>query len=354
VKASLRRQLTVPVVLLALGATGCAQVNSGAIAARIGDRTISTHELVADIQAGAAPSASGSATTAPSTAPSTADGVTEQRTVLRTLVRLEELRLLAVRDSLPSTVSDADRSAQVTAFGGETALQTAMSSNGIPAGLRTQYLDTQVLAQRLLEKWVPVTDQLLQQTYQNNLAQFVQADVKFSTVPTQAAATTFAAKARSNPSSFDALATAANAPSQQTGLHAATEFGTLFGPQIAKASVNDVITGQSGQGWVVILVTNRVVQPLTAVKDQVAAQARSASSQEVFSQHFKALAASDPVQVNPRFGVWDPAASDIVAATGDTVQVSAPAASPQDTGLPADTGSSGATDTPSPGTSSTP
>jgi hypothetical protein len=362
VKASLRRQLTVPVALLALAATGCSQIDNGGIAARIGDRTVTTSELVADMRSSANGSASpGADATA---VPATADAGASQRTVLRTLIRLEELRLLASRDALPSTVSDADRNAMVTQLGGDAGVQSSMSSAGIDAGLRTQFLDTEVLAQRLLAKWVPVSDALLQKTYDDNLANFVQADVKFATVPTQAEATVLAQKVRANVSAFDSLSAAAKAPVQQTGLHPATDFGQTFGPQIAQGAVGDVITGQAGtSGWVVILVTKHVVQPLAAVKDQVAAQARSASSQQAFTQHFQALEVSDPVRVNPRFGSWDAVASNVVALPSDTVQANGAAANPLDTGLTPDSGSgagatdgsgTGPTDTPSPGSSATP
>jgi hypothetical protein len=347
VKATLGRQFVVPVALLALTATGCATDHTGQTAAHVGQEQVTTAALTSYMEE----------LVKEQTAPvSGAARLAWQRSVLGYLIERDIFSTIAARSGV--SVSEADITSTVTALGGDAAVDKQLVTNHLPSSIKHTLLESLTLENKLIDKWLPVSDADLQAAYQQEIATFQQVNVTFVTATSQAQAEQIATKLRAAPTTFDAIATATlgagNAPAA-TGLQPKGQFGATLGDQLWAAKVGDVLAVNAQGAWRVLLVTDHVLQSFEAAKPQLLATARNGKTQAVVTDNITKLQATDPIVVNPRFGRWDPAQQLVVDATTDTVKQndSVSVTDPLGTGATGGTGGTGGT-TPSDGSSSDP
>jgi PPIC-type PPIASE domain len=206
----------------------------------------------------------------------------------------------------------------LTSVGGEGKLRAQLAKSD----LRRQ--DLVALARRLLlfnEVQAAVgkqlmTDDRIQQLYQQNIAQFTTIDVAHILVGSEKEADKIAAEA--TPANFADLA-----KRYSTDSGSATNGGSLgaipestFESQLDPTFVQAALALQPGEisapvqtqfGWHVIYLRSRDVQPLDAVHDQIVA----ASAGQIFQGWLQDQLRSADVVVNPRYGFLDLATGQV-------------------------------------------
>jgi parvulin-like peptidyl-prolyl isomerase len=94
-------------------------------------------------------------------------------------------------------------------------------------------------------------------------------------------------------------------------LLSALDAGFAAGAQRARiGEVTEPV--RSSFGWHLILVDARRTQPFSAVRDELRQQLQDQSADAEFQQFLVTLATDADVEVNPRYGDWDPGAATIV------------------------------------------
>ncbi len=163
-----------------------------------------------------------------------------------------------------------------------------------------------------------LTDAQIEQAYQQNIAQYTTVEVAHILVGSQKEAEKIAAEA--TPANFADLAQkySTDQTSAQNGgsLGAIPEttFTSQLDPTFAQAALA-LTPGQISQpvqtqfGWHVIYLKDVQVQPLSAVRDQIAA----AAAGQVFQTWLTDQVRSADVSVNPRYGFLDRATAQVEA-----------------------------------------
>ena len=316
-KATFRRQLVVPLALVALTATGCATAHTGRVAGRVGSHTVDTSQVssyVNDIVG----EQQGPVTDA--------NRLSWQRGILTRLIQAQIFQALAAKDHVAVTQADLDSA--LASVGGQTTVTQGLTKNHIPQSLQPTLITTLALQNKLLDTWLPVSDADLKAAYQQNLVAYQTVNVKFLTVDNQAHAEAIAAKVRVAPDTFDAAAKEIAGPAAQTaetGPQPAAKFGSDLGKLLAAAKLGDVLAVNAQGAWRVLLILSQTT--FDDVRPAVLAAARQSTEGPALDEHIKSLLASDPIEVNPRFGKWDEATRKVLDAASDTVR-SGPAPGP--------------------------
>ena len=163
-----------------------------------------------------------------------------------------------------------------------------------------------------------VTDERVQQLYDENRSQYTTVEVAHILVPTRAEAEEIAREA--TPKNFADLA----AERSQDAASAAN--GGSLGPTVESAFVQQydptfvaaALALQPGQisqpvqtqfGWHVIELLSREVAPLDQVREQITSQAAAEAFQLWMQERLQTAA----IRVNPRYGRLDPATGQVVA-----------------------------------------
>jgi hypothetical protein len=161
-----------------------------------------------------------------------------------------------------------------------------------------------------------LTDEAIQQLYEENRSQFTSVEVSHILVPTQEEAEEIAAEA--TPKNFADLAaerstdTVSAENGGSLGAVAESAFASQFDPTFVQAAL-ELQPGQISEpvqtqfGWHVIELVARDVIPLEQVRDQIVASA----SGESFTTWITEQMSSADITVNPRYGVFDPATGQV-------------------------------------------
>jgi parvulin-like peptidyl-prolyl isomerase len=342
----LLRRWPVRAFVLAVALAACAQ-SSSSVAASVGDSEISIDRLQADVDLyGFLTAISGAPCGSPVQGES--DEAACTRFALGNDIREELAQTYAAQHDV--TVDDRavrDAMSQLeSGLGGAEGLRTQLEDAGVT---RTQVED---LAARLLlvgavqEAVVAerLDDETLRQAYEDQLETFTTVEVAHILVEDEADAERIAAEV--TPRTFAATAkqesidpgSASNGGS--LGSMSEADFRAQFDPDF----VNAALALQPGEisgpvhtqfGWHVIYLQTEDVAPFDDVREQLAAS----QGGSVFDDWFAEQLDATTVDVNPRFGRFDPA-------TGQVLPVRSTAEDSGETGETGGTGSAGSSPNP--------
>jgi foldase protein PrsA len=322
-------------LVLAVALTACAQ-SSSSIAASVGDSEISVDRLQADVDLyGFITAVSGTPCGQP--AQGETDGSACARFALSNDIREELAKSYAEANDV--TIEDKDVQAVMTRFetglGGAQGLKQQLDDAGLT---RTQF---EGLVERLLlvsavqdavvkEK---LNDATLRQAYEDQLATFTTVEVAHILVKDEADAERIAAEV--TPQSFaetakkESIDTGSARNGGSLGAMSEADFRARFDQTFVDAAlklqpgeISDPIHTQFG--WHVIYLETKDVAPFDDVRESLAASLSQAGS--VFNDWFAEQLDSTTVDVNPRFGRFDPSTLEVlpVRSTGQTGSGSAP------------------------------
>jgi parvulin-like peptidyl-prolyl isomerase len=327
-----RRRLGLAVVAAVAAPTllaGC-QTNPAA-AAVVGSRTVSTDTLSSTV-------------TAALRNPSFNSGVKGDRAVATRdeLSRLvTQLLIEEVASAHHVTVTQAQtnlesaRLSQQVASQSGTNLQTYYENSGVPADQINGLVRTfAMLGQlsRTLVAGIPVPSTTLRRAYATDIGQFMQVHVAHILVHSKTLAESILARVRSHPSSFAALArrysidTGSAKRGGDLGTAAPTSYVAPFAKAAETAPVGSYVLVHSQFGWhVVHVISRRVTETLAQATPTLKAQLLSSRGQALVGAALRS--AGRHVHINPRFGSWDNATLQVVAASPTTSKPS-PTATP--------------------------
>jgi parvulin-like peptidyl-prolyl isomerase len=331
--------LLVPVVLAALALASC-QVGDDP-AAVVGSSEISSARLQADVPLYEFLSGLSGAPCGSPQGTETARAACTRFTLAND-IREEIVKEYAARHDLSVAAQDVTSAVdQVTQnVGGGDALAQQLEQHGLVRA------DLVALARRLLlfnqvQRAVTderVTDQQLQDLYDQSVAQFTTVDVRHILVKTRAQARTVAARATD--ANFAQLAARFSTDDQSAqnggdlGTYSQAQFEQQFDPTFVRAALSlqpGEISGpvKTRFGWHVIELVRSDTASFQDVRDQLVAQ----QGTQVFDTWLVERLGALDVEVNPRFGRLDPDTGDVVpvrstAADGTTAISTTPSSSP--------------------------
>ncbi len=309
------RLLVAAAAVLALAACG-SPVRSGA-AAVVGDQRVTDTQLQQVVQRGLAdPQAAQQAG---------ADRPAYQRSVLRRLIEHMIVAKAAANEHVsvsPGQV-DATTAAIAKQIGGTARLKAEAAKAGVaPADLR-QTLSDIALRDALAEKLsasVVLPQAALQQAYAKKIAMYDQVRSAHILVATLPQAKTILAAVKAHPAQFAALAkrysidTGSKANGGDLGFQGRGALAKPFETAIFAAKPGSFVLARTQFGYHVIHViarrTTTLAQATPALRKMLLAQQGGALVGKLLQDTSRRLG----VKVNPRFGVWDPTALDVVAA----------------------------------------
>jgi parvulin-like peptidyl-prolyl isomerase len=335
-------------LVLAVALAACAQ-SSSSVAASVGDSEISVDRLQADVDLyGFLTAISGAPCGSP--VPGETDESACARFALGNDIREELAKTYAQEHDV--TVEDQavqDAMSQLeTGLGGAEGLKKELDDAGVS---RTQ---VQALAERLLlvsavQQAVVqerLDDATLRQAYQNQLATFTMVEVAHILVKDRADAERIAAEV--TPKTF-----AATAKKESIDPGSASNGGSLgsmseadFRARFDQTFVDAALALQPGEisrpvhtqfGWHVIYLKTEDIAPFDDVREQLLAS----QGGSVFADWFAEQLDATTVDVNPRFGRFDPK-------TGQVLPVRSTAEESGQTGATGGTGSAGSGSAPNP------
>ncbi len=268
-----------------------------------------------------------------------------QAQVLTGLIQSEILRNAAEERAI--TVTDEEvaeqRTQVIEQLGGEEAFNQAIEQNGLSPEDVTRLLREQVLADKLsqeLAQNAEVTDQEVREFYEQNLETRFGEKVQVSHVLTETRQQAQKALARlKGGENFGAVARDASTdPSAEQN---AGDLGQVARGQTVPAFEEAAFSADEGElvgpiktefGFHILKVGEQVpAQELPEVEKEIRAELQSQASQQVLPEFLQEQASEVDVEVNPRFGTWDPE-------TG-TVTVGEGLGSSEDAGVPVPEGS---------------
>jgi foldase protein PrsA len=318
--ARLRRALPAAGLAVALLA-GCGDEPArGGAAALVGDERISTEELQAVVDRGlASPEAEQQFG---------ADRADFQRQVLNRMVRALLLEQAAQEEGVEITAGDVDE--QIASFaeqaGGREELEEQAAAGGISATDLPRFAREVVLELRLgdaLTADVEVPREELEQLYQSNRGQFEQVESRHILVPEEAQARDLLAQVQADPSRFAALAAefSTDTSNAQDGGSLGSQGRGTFVPEFDEAvfsrPVGEPFVVQTQFGWHVVVVDGRETTTLEQAQDELRRNALSDERTERVEAALRETAERVGVEVNPRFGRWDPLAVEVAPAPED-------------------------------------
>ncbi|MGZ8593176.1 MAG: peptidylprolyl isomerase [Actinomycetota bacterium] len=254
-----------------------------------------------------------------------ADGETQDsacaRLTLTNLIQEELVKHYAAELGVVANPEDVTNAiAQIEgALGGAEALGAQLAERGLTRA------ELEALAERLLlfntvEDAVAeesLTDERVQQLYEESLSQYTALEVAHVLVSTQQEAEAVATEA--TPKNFADLAaersldTGSAANGGSLGVMVEAAFGAQFDPTFVQATlalrpgpISEPV--QTQFGWHVIYLIRREVTPLEDVRDQIVA----AASAETFQTWMQERLRTAKIRVNPRYGMLDRATGEVV------------------------------------------
>jgi parvulin-like peptidyl-prolyl isomerase len=317
-------------LVLSVALAACAQ-SSSSVAASVGDSDISVDRLHTDVDLyGFLTALNGSPCGQPVQGES--DESACARFALANDIREELAKAYAEQNDV--TIKDSDVQATMTrletALGGAEGLHKQLDGAGVTRSemetlverlILVGAVQTAVVAERL-------DDATLRQAYEDQLASFTTVEVAHILVKDKADAERIAAEV--TPQNFAATAkkesidpgSAANGGS--LGSMSETDFRTQFDPDF----VNAALALQPGEisgpvhtqfGWHIIYLKTKDVAPFDDVREAL----RSSQGNSVFNDWFAEQLDATTVDVNPRFGRFDPKTGQVLpvrstAETGST------------------------------------
>ena len=313
------RRLASAIGLAVLLLSGCGQSTSAAPgkAASVGDVVISTSELQALVDRGLSDPAAEDQFGA--------DRAGYQSQALSRLIRSAVLQEAAADEQV--SVSEGDVDDQIAQFaeqaGGREELDQEAAKNGIapedlPGLVRAIVLE-QALAKHL-EEDVEVTDEQVEQAYQQNLAEYDLTRSRHILVKDEAVARKVLADVQTDRSRFAALAAELSTdPSNKDkggdlGLAPRGQFVPEFEEAVFGAKAGDVVLVQTQYGWHVVEVLERQVTALDEVRPQLQQGLVAEGSAKLLTELLQKTAKRLDVDVNPRFGTYDAETLSVTAA----------------------------------------
>jgi len=300
---------------LAVGALAGCDTSPGA-AAIVGGQRISSHSLQTAVdRALADPTAQQQLG---------ADRVTFVRTELSRLITNALITRAAAVQHV--TASNADIDQELAGLeqqaGGAQQLQQQAAGSGVPKDQLRTFLRYFVLEQKIgakLVSAVPISQQQLQQAYQSQIDQFDQVDSAHILVKTKAQADAILAQVRKTPSSFatlaakDSLDTGSKNAGGALGFQPHSQFVKPFADAIFAAKPGSYIEVHSQFGWHVVHVIAHRTTTLEQATPQLKASILQPQQQALMQKELSTVAKQLGVHVNPRYGVWDPKTTTVVA-----------------------------------------
>ena len=303
-----------PVLLSAAALTGC-DTSPGA-AAVVGSQRITAHTLQQEVDRGLADPAAAQQL-----------GADRAGFVRKELSRLIDNVLVArAAKNAGVTASNADVDAELTSLvqqaGGEQQLEQSAAASGVPKSELHNFLYYYVLQQKIGAKLisaVTVSQAQLQAAYNSQIDQFDQVDAAHILVKTKAQADKLLAQVRKNPASFAALAkkysldTGSKDNGGDLGFQPHSQFVKPFADAIFAAKPGSFTEVQSQFGWHVIHVIARHTTTLAQATPQLKAAILQPEQVSIVQAELTKAAKQLGVHVNPRYGVWDPKTTTVVA-----------------------------------------
>jgi foldase protein PrsA len=240
-----------------------------------------------------------------------------QRQVLSRLVNREVLQAAAEREGV--TVEDGDVAAQLEDFaaqaGGEQALEAQAAQNGISPKDLQPFLRDVVLEQALGDKLTEDEDvppEQLEGLYKQNIAQYDRVRSRHILVADEAQARSILAQVREDPSKFADLAaefstdTSNKDQGGDLGLQGRGQFVPEFDALLFSAEPGTYDVVQTQFGWHVVNVQERETTSLAEATPELRRAALQEQRAQVTGALLREVASDLGVEVNPRFGRWDP------------------------------------------------
>jgi parvulin-like peptidyl-prolyl isomerase len=312
---SSRLVVSAGLAVLVLSGCGSGSVRPGA-AAIVGDERITVDTLQQVVERGLADPQAEEAVGQ--------DRPAFQRQVLSRLVSREVLRAAAEREGV--TIDDGDVDAQLEDFaaeaGGEEALEAQAAQNGIAPQDLKPFLRDVVLEQALgdeLTEDEQVPQEQLQGLYQQNIAQFDRVRSRHILVAEEQQARSLLAQVREDPSQFADLAaefstdTSNKDQGGELGLQGKGQFVPEFEALLFSAEPDTYDVVQTQFGWHVVHVQERETTSLEDATPQLRRAALQEQRQQATGELLREVASDLGVEVNPRFGRWDPETGTIEA-----------------------------------------
>ena len=314
------KRLVASGALIALSVTGCGNgpIQAGA-AAVVGDTRITTTDLDQLVSRGLAdPTAQQNVGT---------DKASFERVVLRRLIDHDVLVSAAAKEHVTVTAGDvlAARARIADQVGGEEGLQT----EALKAGISLRDLDDTVrdvalrdaLADKLTAS-IPVPASALAQAYRQNITNYDQVHSAHILVSTNALAQAILKQVQADPTRFAALAEQHSTdPGSKTkggdlGFLGRGVLDKTFEAAIFSHKPGTFLVVHTQFGFHVIhVIAHRIISLAEATPDLrrgLLSQQRDDAVQTRLLETAHELG----VRVNPRFGMWDPRALDVVPITG--------------------------------------
>lgn len=302
----------------ALVLTGCGDgaVRTGAAATVGGDR-ITTSALDRVVTRGLADPAAQQA--------AGSDRVALERSVLSRLVERLVLNAAARQESVTvdGATVDAALDDYATQAGGLAQLQDAAAKAGIAKQDLRQAIADFALRDALSDKLtadIQVPEAVLQQAYQQNIAQFDQVHSAHILVATKALAVQILAKVKADPTQFDALAAKYSSDTSNKdkggdlGFQGKGALEKPFETAIFTSKPGSFVIAQTKFGFHVIHViahkTTTLEQARTTLRRGLLGQQRQAA----LTAYLQKVAKKLGVHINPRFGTWDSVNQQVIAA----------------------------------------
>lgn len=321
---------------VALALTGCGTTLRTGAAAVVGDDRITSTRLQQVIDRGLAdPQAQQSVG---------ADRTAFTRSVLLRLISHDLLVAAATQQgvSVDNGAVDAAQDRIAAQLGGVVRLKAEAAKAGIGAADLRQTLSDVALRDALADKLtadVPVDEAKLRAAYQAGLASFDQVHSAHILVATKALAQQLLGQAKADPGSFKALAAQYSSDSGSKdkggdlGFQGRGALEKPFEAAIFGNPAGSFVLARTRYGFHVIHILERRTTTFDQARDSLRRGLLGQARQDAVNALLTKTATRLGVKVNPRYGAWDAAANDVVAAkdrvskpAGGTA--SAPAAAP--------------------------
>lgn len=252
------------------------------------------------------------------------DRVAFQRQALARLINRQVLQRAAADRNL--TVTQGEIDAQLAQFaaqaGGQPQLLQQAAQGGIAAQDLPDFVRDIVLEQKLgdaLTADVTVPEAQLRSLYQQNIGQYQKARSRHILVKDEKTARAILARVQPDPSRFAALAAQFSTDSSnkdkggELGLQPRGTFVPAFEKVLYNAPVGSYSVVQTQFGWHVVNVEDRQITAFEQAVPELRRAALQKQRQAAIQKQLAASGASLGIDVNPRFGDWDPKTGTVVA-----------------------------------------
>lgn len=252
------------------------------------------------------------------------DRVAFQRQALARLINRQVLQRAATGQGVSVTQGEVD--AQTAQFaeqaGGRQQLQQQASQGGIAAPDLPDFIRDIVLEQKLGDKLtadVAVPEAQLRPLYQQNIGQYQKVRSRHILVKDEKTARAILARVQADPSRFAALAaqfsidTSNKGKGGELGLQPRGSFVPAFEKVLYTAPVGSYSIVRTQFGWHVVNVEDRQVTSFAQAVPELRRAALQQQRKAALQQQLRTTGASLGIDVNPRFGDWDPKTGTVVA-----------------------------------------